>query len=131
MKKPSKDQAFKASDENAARARRKPAARSAGGKPAKGTFEATVTVVNKRGLHARAAAKFVKLAGTFEAEVKVTAVWGGLAGSGTVSGSSIMGLMMLGAAPGSDLLIETSGREALAALDALSKLVAGGFDEED
>lgn len=91
--------------------------------------EAHVTVVNKRGLHARAAAKFVKLAGEFVADVHVTAVKGGLAGGAVVSGRSIMGLMMLAAAPGSVLHITTEGEDAVAALAALVRLVEGGFDE--
>lgn len=93
--------------------------------------EASVTVVNKRGLHARAAAKFVKLAGDFTAEIRVTVTQGGLAGDATVSGRSIMGLMMLAAGPGSTLRIETQGTDAPAALAALTRLVASGFGEEE
>lgn len=94
-------------------------------------FEANVTVVNKRGLHARAAAKFVKLAGQYESEVKVTTVKGGLAAGSVVSGRSIMGLMMLAAAPGCVLHIEVEGSDAAAALTALVSLVEDGFEEED
>lgn len=97
---------------------------------APGRHEALVTVVNKRGLHARAAAKFVKLAGEFEAEIKVTAT-GGLAGAAIVSGRSIMGLMMLGAAPGSILHISAEGSDGASALVALRGLVDAGFDERD
>lgn len=96
-----------------------------------GKSEATVTVVNKRGLHARAAAKFVKLAGDFAADVRVTATKGGLAGGAIVSGRSIMGLMMLAAGPGATLHIEAEGADAPSALAALTKLVEGGFDEDD
>ena len=88
-----------------------------------GAVRRTVLVVNKRGLHARAAAKFVKLAATFTAEVSVCR-------HGTsVSGSSIMGLMMLAAAPGCEIEIAVTGRDAAPALAALSKLVSDGFDE--
>lgn len=83
-----------------------------------------VTIVNEKGLHARAAAKFVKCAGRFSAEVTV------LRDGARVSGLSIMGLMMLAAARGATLELRAAGAEALAALDALSRLVADGFDEE-
>jgi len=82
----------------------------------------TVTIVNMRGLHARAAAKFAKLAGEFEAEVLVSK------DGQTVGGRSIMGLMMLAAAPGTEIEIACDGDEA--ALDALAALVEDGFDEE-
>ena len=93
--------------------------------------EAYVMVVNKRGLHARAAAKFVKLAAEFEADIQVTAAKGGLTGGAIVSGRSIMGLMMLAAAPGSVLHISAAGGDAQVALKALVKLVDDGFDERD
>lgn len=83
-----------------------------------------VTIVNSRGLHARAAARFVKEAGKFDADVKVTR------GGTTVSGVSIMGLMMLAAAPGTEIDIAVEGPEAEAALAALVKLVGDKFDEE-
>jgi phosphocarrier protein len=83
-----------------------------------------VTILNKRGLHARAAAKFVKLAAQFQAEVMVTK-------DGTaVSGRSIMGLMMLAASPGTELQLAASGADAEAALAALAALVAAKFDED-
>jgi phosphocarrier protein HPr len=83
-----------------------------------------VTILNKRGLHARAAAKFVKLAALYQAEVTVTK-------DGTsVSGRSIMGLMMLAASPGTDLQLSSVGADATAALDAIAALVAAKFDEE-
>ncbi|NQV56281.1 MAG: HPr family phosphocarrier protein [Rhodospirillales bacterium] len=84
----------------------------------------TFTISNKRGLHARAAAKFVKLAGTFDAEIDVSK-------DGTnVSGLSIMGLMMLAAAPGQTIEISTSGVDAAAALADLGQLVKDGFEED-
>jgi phosphocarrier protein HPr len=85
---------------------------------------AIVTIVNRRGLHARAAAKFVKVAEQFVAEIEVAR------DDMVVSGSSIMGLMVLAAAPGAQLEIRARGREAKAALAALVALVEGGFDEE-
>lgn len=84
----------------------------------------TVTLVNSRGLHARAAARFVKLAEGFDAQISVTR------NGETVSGGSIMGLMMLAAAVGCDILIEAAGAEAGAALEALAGLVAAGFEED-
>ena len=84
-----------------------------------------VMVINQRGLHARAAAKFVKLAGGFDAAITVTA-------KGTaVPGLSIMGLMMLAAGPGTELEIRASGEEAKAALTALVDLVSRRFDESE
>jgi len=85
----------------------------------------TVEIVNKRGLHARASAKFVKLAGTFDAEVRVHK------DGQTVDARSIMGLMMLAAGPGCCIDIEAEGTEAEAAVDALQALVAGKFEEEE
>jgi len=86
---------------------------------------ATVTIVNKRGLHARASAKFVELAQTFAAHVTVTR------DGTTVSGRSIMGLMMLAASPGAELKIAAEGEDAEAALAALTALVAAKFHEKD
>jgi phosphocarrier protein HPr len=84
-----------------------------------------VEIVNKKGLHARASAKFVKLAEEFDAQVRVTR-------SGeTVGGTSIMGLMMLAASPGTRITIEGTGTEAAAAVSALSRLVRDRFGEED
>lgn len=81
-------------------------------------------IINKRGLHARASAKFVQLVEKFEAEVWVTR------GGETVGGTSIMGLMMLSAAPGTTILVSAKGAEAQAALDAIAALVADKFNEE-
>ena len=81
-----------------------------------------VTITGKLGLHARPAALFVKLAATFDAEIKVANK------SGVVSGGSIMGLMMLAAASGTELDICARGPQTEKALDALVHLVAGGFE---
>jgi phosphocarrier protein HPr len=83
-----------------------------------------VTVVNRLGLHARAAARFVKLAERFDAQVRVAK------DELEVAGTSILGLMMLTAATGSVLRLTATGPEAAAALEALADLVARGFDEE-
>jgi phosphocarrier protein len=83
-----------------------------------------VTVANRRGLHARAAARFVKLAGSFDAAIMVAR------NDMVVCGVSIMGLMMLAAAPGSRIELRASGPQAAAALAALAALVANGFDED-
>ena len=84
----------------------------------------TVTIVNQRGLHARAAARFVQAAMQFDAAVTVTK------GATTVSGTSIMGLMMLAVGQGSKLALAATGREAAAALKALAKLVKDRFGED-
>ena len=83
-----------------------------------------VTISNQKGLHARAAAKFVKLAGSFDAQVTVEK------NETRVPGCSIMGLMMLAAGPGCDIEIEATGPQAREAVDALVQLVAGKFDED-
>lgn len=82
-----------------------------------------VTITTSLGLHARPAARFVKLASGFDAEIEVANA------NGRVSGRSIMGLMMLAAGPGSELTISARGAEAGAALEALARLVEGGFAE--
>ncbi|MBV6633583.1 MAG: HPr family phosphocarrier protein [Alphaproteobacteria bacterium] len=85
----------------------------------------TVTICNQRGLHARASAKFVKLAETFDAEVTVTK-------AGTeVSGKSIMGLLVLAAGPGTEIEIAGEGAKAGAAVDALINLVTSRFGEDE
>lgn len=84
-----------------------------------------LNIVNTRGLHARASAKFVQCAEKFEAEIKVSK------DGSSVSGTSIMGLMMLAAGPGCCILIEATGAEADAALAALEALVTDGFGERD
>jgi len=84
-----------------------------------------LNITNKRGLHARAAARFVKCAERFEAEITVSK------DQTTVGATSIMGLMMLAAASGSSICVAARGPEAEAALAALSDLVAGRFGEND
>jgi phosphocarrier protein len=85
----------------------------------------TVEIINKRGLHARASAKFVKLAGSFDAEVKVSK------DGQTVDARSIMGLMMLAASPGCSIEIQAEGKEAEAAVQALAELVEARFEEDE
>ena len=87
--------------------------------------QATCTIVNSRGLHARAAAKLVRLAATFDAEVTVER------DGARVPATSILGLMMLGAARGAELAMTAEDAEAEAALAALVALVEQGFDETD
>lgn len=88
-------------------------------------YQREVTICNSRGLHARASAKFVQCADAFNARVQVTR------DGTTVAGTSIMGLMMLVAGPGSTILIEAEGEEGRQALTALVDLVEDGFGEED
>ncbi len=96
-----------------------PSSAEGAGAPVRGK----AVICNRRGLHARAAARFVKLAFEFDAEVMV-------AKNGTsVSGRSIMGLMMLAAGPGTELEISATGPDAARAVSALAALVSGGFDE--
>lgn len=83
-----------------------------------------LVIRNVKGLHARASAKFVKLAETFDAAVTVTR------DETTVAATSIMGLMMLAAGPGTSIALAATGADAERALDALSALIACGFDEE-
>jgi phosphocarrier protein len=90
-----------------------------------GALARDVTIVNKKGLHARASAKFVQMAEQFDACITVTR------NNETVGGTSIMGLMMLAAAPGCSIRIETSGKQATEALEALCGLVEGKFGEEE
>ena len=84
----------------------------------------TLAIANRRGLHARAAAKFVKTAALYDAQVQV-------AKDGMqVSGQSIMGLMMLAAGIGSTIEVSAEGPEAEAALDAIAALVEAKFEED-
>ena len=83
-----------------------------------------VEIVNERGLHARASAKFVKLASSFDAEIHVSK------DDNTVDARSIMGLMMLAAGIGSHIEIKAQGAEAEAAIQALADLVENRFEEE-
>ena len=89
-----------------------------------GALSREILIINKRGLHARASAKFVQLVERFNAEVWVTR------GSETVGGTSIMGLMMLAAGPGTSIVVSVAGPEAEAALAAITELVADKFHEE-
>jgi phosphocarrier protein HPr len=84
-----------------------------------------VEIVNKKGLHARASAKFVQLAEQYDAAITVTR------GHETVGGTSIMGLMMLAAGPGVTITITATGNDAAAAVDALCALVNSRFGEGD
>ena len=85
---------------------------------------AELAIINQRGLHARASAKFVKCAESFDANIQVTR------DGQTVPATSIMGLMMLAAAMGTSISVEASGPEADKAIEALSALVASKFDED-
>ncbi len=84
-----------------------------------------VTICNNRGLHARASARFVRVAERFDAQINVEK------DGVSVSANSIMSLMMLGAGKGSTILLRASGNEAREALEALVGLVEAGFDEDD
>ena len=83
-----------------------------------------VTITNSRGLHARASARFVKTAESFDADVRVSR------DGQTVMGTSIMGLMMLAAAPGCSIEVTAEGVDARAAASAIALLVDGKFDED-
>ena len=89
-----------------------------------GAVSREIPIINKRGLHARASAKFVQMVERFNAEVWVTR------GGETVGGTSIMGLMMLSAGPGTTITVSAIGPEAQAAVDAITELVASKFNEE-
>jgi phosphocarrier protein len=88
------------------------------------TLRRTAVIANQRGLHARAAAKFVRLAAGFDAETTVSKR--GI----TVSGRSILGLMMLAAGPGTELEITAKGREAEEAIEVLANIIEAGFEED-
>ena len=100
----------------------------AGNDDTTGTSAPTVVrvleICNKKGLHARASAKFVQTVEKFDADVRVTR------NSETVGGTSIMGLMMLAAGPGTTISVEATGHDAAAAVEALAQLVASRFAEE-
>jgi phosphocarrier protein HPr len=83
-----------------------------------------VEIVNKKGLHARASAKFVQTAEQYDAQIIVSR------GHESVGGTSIMGLMMLAAAPGTTITISATGNEAQEAVDALIALVSSRFGED-
>jgi phosphocarrier protein HPr len=82
-------------------------------------------IINRKGLHARATAKFVQCVDQFDADIKVTRC------GETVGGDSIMGILTLGAAMGSTITVSATGAQAQAALTALADLVANRFGEEE
>ena len=90
-----------------------------------GAVTRVFVICNKKGLHARASAKFVQTVEKFDAEVRVTR------GNESVGGTSIMGLMMLAAAPGTSIAVEATGREAAEVIDALAALIDLRFGEAD
>ena len=94
-------------------------------KTADGAIVRVLEITNKKGLHARASAKFVQTVERFDADVKVTR------GGETVGGTSIMGLMMLSAGPGSSITVEARGKEAAEVIVAIESLIGGRFDEDD
>ena len=100
-------------------------ARADGPSSPSGTVVREIPIINKRGLHARASAKFVKMVEQFDAEVLVTR------GGETVGGTSIMGLMMLSAGPGTIIIVSATGADAEAAVAALAELVGNKFNEEE
>jgi phosphocarrier protein len=89
-----------------------------------GSVSREIPITNKRGLHARASAKFVQMVERFQADVSVTR------NGETVGGTSIMGLMMLAAGIGTSIVVSAKGPEAQAALDAITQLVTDKFGEE-
>jgi phosphocarrier protein len=91
---------------------------------ARPSLSRVATILNQRGLHARAAAKFVKLASQFDADVEVRR------GDLTANGRSIMGLMMLSAGVGNDVEVSAAGPQAEAALAAVLDLIGRKFDED-
>jgi phosphocarrier protein HPr len=90
-----------------------------------GTVSCEISIINKRGLHARASAKFVHLVERFDADISVTRK------SETVGGNSIMGLMMLSAGIGTTIIVSATGPEAKAAVDAITELVGNKFNEDE
>lgn len=90
-----------------------------------GAIVRTFVISNKKGLHARASAKFVQTVEKFDADVRVTRC------GETVGGTSIMGLMMLAAGTGTSIVVDATGPEAAAVIDALAALIDSRFGEED
>jgi phosphocarrier protein HPr len=90
-----------------------------------GSLSREMQIVNRKGLHARATAKFVQCVDRFNADVKVTRC------GETVGGDSIMGILTLGAGVGSTIMVSASGPEARGALDALAALVSARFGEDE
>jgi phosphocarrier protein HPr len=100
-------------------------ARSSDSQAAEGAVVRALVIRNKKGLHARASAKFVQTVEKFDADVRVTR------GHETVGGTSIMGLMMLAASPGTSITISATGPQAAAAIEALEALITSRFGEVD
>lgn len=92
---------------------------------AQALLQRTVTIVNRRGLHARASAKFARMASEFRADITVAR------GDMAVPGNSILDLLTLGASQGKEITITCDGPHATEALNALCDLIARGFDESD
>ncbi|MBV9235747.1 MAG: HPr family phosphocarrier protein [Xanthobacteraceae bacterium] len=90
-----------------------------------GPVTRVMKIINQKGLHARASAKFVQTVEKFDAEVRVSR------GGETVGGTSIMGLMVLAASPGTSITVEASGKDAAAVVDALEALLANRFGEDE
>jgi phosphocarrier protein HPr len=90
-----------------------------------GAISRVLTIINQKGLHARASAKFVQTVEKFDAEVRVSR------GGETVGGTSIMGLMMLSAGPGTSIVVSATGAEAEVAIAALTELIGSKFGEEE
>ncbi|MGD0419635.1 MAG: HPr family phosphocarrier protein [Xanthobacteraceae bacterium] len=84
-----------------------------------------LAICNRKGLHARASAKFVQTVEKFDADVRVMRC------GETVGGTSIMGLMMLAASPGTSIIVEATGKEAAEVIEALTALIDSRFDEDD
>lgn len=93
--------------------------------PPPGALVRELAIVNRKGLHARASAKFVQTVDTFEADVTVTRC------GETVGGRSIMGLLILAAAQGTTILVTAAGNDAVACLEAITTLVASRFGEDE
>ena len=107
-----------------------PAPRSEEGPPDEPAFRdgaviRKIAICNRKGLHARASAKFVQTVEKFDAQVRV------IRGSESVGGTSIMGLMMLAATPGTSITIEAAGKEAAEVVEALTALIDSRFGEDD
>jgi len=92
---------------------------------APGPITRVMHIINQKGLHARASAKFVQTVEKFDAEVRVSR------GAETVGGTSIMGLMMLAASPGTSITVEASGRDAAAVIAALEDRLGRRFGEDE
>src|SRR5499427_8821145 len=93
--------------------------------PAEGALVRVIEIVNQKGLHARASAKFVQTVEKYDAEVRVSRC------GESVGGTSIMGLMMLSAGPGTSITVTATGKDGAAVLEALEALIEGRFGEGD